>query len=364
MPVAALFPPQNRDWSLPAEVPLTPMGAERVAREAAEQAYGPGVRSLNHDWGTNYDGKQIQRWGIALGQTVVADRDAEAKAFERGVRPVPPANEPDVLVVGPDGGRFQGCEKGEDGKLVWLEDKVCTVTSYLRGDGKKKEDGGREPQKLVTTHVATTGDSDAIGLLARVEAERRGLRQATDVILMGDFAPWIDTVKEERFPNSVRIGDYNHASEHAWDAARAARGPDDPQSAAVAAFGNQLETLLYDGKVEELIGRLREEAQALGPVQESDGPKHPRQVLKGEIGFFERNKGIMNYAEYRRRGWPIGSGNTEGGVKQFNKRVKGTEQHWLKPGVEPILALRGLRVSQDQRWEKYWLSRPAYRKAA
>jgi hypothetical protein len=349
---------------LPAEVPLTPMGAERVAREAAEQAYSPGVRSLNHDWGTNYDGKQIQRWGIALGNTVVADRDAEAKAFERGVRPAPPANEPDVLVVGVDGGRFQGCEKGEDGKLLWHEDKVCTVTSYLRGDGKCKKEGGREPQKLVTTHVATTGDSDAIGLLARVEAERRGLRQAADVILMGDFAPWIDTVKKERFPNSVRIGDYNHASEHAWDAARAARGPDDPQSPAVMAFGNQLETLLYDGKVEELIGRLREEAQALGPVQESDGPKHPRKVLQGEIGFFEGNKGIMNYAEYRRRGWPIGSGNTEGGVKQFNKRVKGTEQHWLKLGVEPILALRAKRVSQDQRWEKYWLSRPAYRKAA
>jgi hypothetical protein len=181
---------------------------------------------------------------------------------------------------------------------------------------------------------------------------------------MGDFAPWIDTVKEERFPNSVRIGDYNHASEHAWDAARAARGPDDPESPAVKAFGNQLETLLYDGKVEELIGRLREEAQALGSVQEFDGPKHPRKVLQGEIGFFERHKGIMNYAEYRRRGWPIGSGNTEGGVKQFNKRVKGTEQHWLKPGVEPILALRGLRKSQDERWEKYWMSRPAYRKAA
>jgi len=362
--VAALFPPQNRDWSLPAEVPLTPMAAERVAREAADDAYAPGAWALNRDWGTNYDGKQIQRWSIALGKTLVAERDAEAKAFERGVRPVPPANEPDVLVVGLDGGRVQGCEKGEDGKMKWHEDKVCTVTSYIRGDGKEKEDGGREPQKLVTTHVATMDDSGVIALLARVEAERRGLRQATDVILMGDYAQWIDTAKQERFPNCVRIGDYNHAAEHAWDAARAVRGPDDPQSPAVNAFGNQLETLLYGGKVEELIGRLREEAQVLGPVQESDGPKHPRRVLKDEIGFFERNKGIMNYPEYRRRGWPIGSGNTEAGVKQFNKRVKGTEQFWSEPGVESILALRALRKSQDQRWEKYWLSRPAYRKAA
>ena len=50
---------------------------------------------------------------------------------------------------------MQGCEKGEDGKMKWHEDKVGTVTSYIRGDGKEKEEGGREPQKLVTTHVAT-----------------------------------------------------------------------------------------------------------------------------------------------------------------------------------------------------------------
>jgi hypothetical protein len=33
----------------------------------------------------------------------------------------------------------------------------------------------------------------------------------------------------------------------------------------------------------------------------------------------------MMYDVYRGKGWPIGSGNTEAGVKTFNKRVKGTE---------------------------------------
>jgi len=46
-------------------------------------------------------------------------------------------------------------------------------------------------------------------------------------------------------------------------------------------------------------------------------------------------------------------------VKQFNKRVKGTEQFWNKQGVEPILALRGLWLSEDQRWDNYWLCRPS-----
>jgi hypothetical protein len=50
----------------------------------------------------------------------------------------------------------------------------------------------------------------------------------------------------------------------------------------------------------------------------------------------------MNHPEYRKRGWPIGSGKTEAAVKQFNKRIKGTEQFWSTDGVETILALRGL----------------------
>ena len=42
----------------------------------------------------------------------------------------------------------------------------------------------------------------------------------------------------------------------------------------------------------------------------------------------------MDYPRYRAKGWPVGSGVTEAGVKQFNKRVKGTEQFWTEEGVE------------------------------
>lgn len=181
---------------------------------------------------------------------------------------------------------------------------------------------------------------------------------------MGDLGPWITTARDERFARYPRVGDYHHAVEHLWDAARAARGRDGPQSPEVAALAGELEALLYDGKAPDVIGRLREEAAPLGPLRDEHGPTHPRRLLEGEIGFFERNQQYMNYPEYQRRGWPIGSGNTEAGVKQFNKRVKGTEPFWNEAGVEAILALRGLYTSQDTRWDRYWMSRAAYSKAA
>ena len=109
-----LFPPQERDWELPIEANLSPKAAARVASEAATQSFDNAARGLNLDWGTHYDGKHIQRWGEALGQTLVDERNAELKAFKKGVCPASKANEHDLLVIGMDGGRVQTREKSEE----------------------------------------------------------------------------------------------------------------------------------------------------------------------------------------------------------------------------------------------------------
>src|SRR5205814_7017425 len=104
----ALFPPQSRDWALPGEVPLTPRAAERLARESAVQPFDNAARALCIDWRLgSLDGKQVQRWGEALGASLVKKRDAEVLAYDQGQRPQCPANEPQLLVVGMDGGRYQ-----------------------------------------------------------------------------------------------------------------------------------------------------------------------------------------------------------------------------------------------------------------
>ena len=129
-------------------------------------------------------------------------------------------------------------------------------------------------------------------------------------------------------------------------------------------MAEELTTALWDGQIAQVIALLQTHAQRLGPPQAGDGPEHPRRVLANNVGYFETHRSHMDYPTYRRRGWPIGSGVTEGGVKQFNKRVKGTEQFWSLTGVEAILALRALWLSQDDRWNRYWNTRPAYAKAA
>jgi hypothetical protein len=87
-------------------------------------------------------------------------------------------------------------------------------------------------------------------------------------------------------------------------------------------------------------------------------------ALASNVNYFKTHRHHMDYPTFRQKGWPIGSGVTESAVKQFNKRVKGTEPFWSVPGVESILSLRALGLSQDDRWGKYWNTRPAYSKAA
>ena len=67
------------------------------------------------------------------------------------------------------------------------------------------------------------------------------------------------------------------------------------------------------------------------------------------------NAAQMDYPRYRRAGLPTCSGLVESLVKQFNRRVKGTEKFWDPSQAETILQLpRGLpprRRAADQAHE-------------
>lgn len=321
------------------------------------QSFDQAALALNEDWGTHLDGKQVERWSEAMGRTMMSMRDAQIAAYEQGIRPAAPLNSSPLLVIAMDGGRVQTREKqGENGSR-WREDKVAAITSYLPGDGTKDH----SPTPLVTTYVATMGKTEAFGKLVHVEAERRGLRAGPTVLVMGDGGNWIDPLSERERLHDQRIVDYYHAAEHLHEAARAAMGKDSPEASTLA---ERLTDHLWDGELDEVIALLKTHADRLGPPQDSDGPDHPRRVLANNVGYFQTHRRHMDYPKYRTKGWPIGSGLAESAVKRFNKRVKGTEQFWSLPGVEAILCLRALLLSQDERWRNYWNTRPAYSMAA
>lgn len=321
------------------------------------QTFEKAAAALGEDWGRPLAGKQVQRWAEAMGQCVVQERAAELRGFERGCRPASPPNAPTLLVIGLDGGRVQMREKTGENGTRWREDKIATLTTYVPGDGSREH----PPKPLVTTYLATLEGSEGFGKMVRVEAERRGLSRAATTLAIGDGGNWIDPLIDRERLYDRRIIDYYHAVEHLYEAGRAAMGRDSPEATTLA---EELKDHLWNGRVATVIATLGAHSERLGAPQGGDGQEHPRRVLANNVGYFTRHQHHMDYPEYRRKGWPIGSGTTEAGVKQFNKRVKGTDQFWSKTGVEDILALRALWLSQDDRWHRYWSTRAAYSKAA
>jgi hypothetical protein len=326
-----------------------------VAREAATQSFDNAARALNIDWGTQLDGKQIQRWGEAFGQSLVDRRQAELEAFKKHVHPACKANEHELLVIGMDGGRVQTREKSQETGSRWKEDKVLTITSCLKGDGQEKP-----PTKLLSTYVATMNDAQAFGPLARMEAERRGIRNAVEVVGIHDGGNWIDPLWEERFSCHTRILDYYHAAEHLHAVAKAVH----PTENDAKVLAENLVTLLWEGKTDLLLKTLGELSAQAGEPTEADPSTHPRSILAKNLGYFQKHKTQVDYPAYRANGWPIGSGITESGVKLFGKRVKGTEQFWTVQGAEAILALRSKWLSEDEQSQYYWLGHPSKALAA
>lgn len=338
------FTLQEREWQLPSEAHLTPKALRRVAREAATQSFDKVAVAINEDWELSLDGKQIQRWAGRLGERLCRERDQEQAAFEAGKLNAERHKTPVLLSVQIDGGRVQTCEINPESGSRWREDKVAAITTYLPGNSQDR------PEPLVTTHVATMQPAEPFGRLVRTEAEKRGIAYAQQTVLIGDGGNWLDPLFEREFPGCPRIVDWYHAVEHLYDCARALHGS---ESAETTALAETLKSLLWAGQLPGLLEQLRQ-------VRDAIVSQEKRAVLECNLGYFERHAKHMDYPTYRQRGWPIGSGCVESAVKQFNKRVKGTEQFWQENGAEAILALRALWLSQDERWKTYWRRRPAY----
>lgn len=336
---------------LPTEGALSPHAALRVCTEVATVCFSTAARKINQDWGTHLDPTQIQRWSQRIGKRLVAERDHAMELMHKNhVMPPSKLNEHELLVIGMDGGRVQNRLKNKDDSR-WCENKVLTVTSYLKGDGTDDH----PPEKLLSSYLATMESATTFGKLARLEAERRGIRRAQQTILMGDGAAWIDTIADQHFTHAVRIVDWYHASQHLHDVAKAAHPHEESKQTEI---WEQFKSWLWNGQFDTLLAELKSLSEKAGQPPAMCMETDPRKVLSRNVGYFERHRHRMDYARYRKNGWPVGSGVVESGVKLFNKRMKGTEQFWSTQGAEAVMALRAGWLSEETEFYHQLYARP------
>jgi hypothetical protein len=211
------------------------------------------------------------------------------------------------------------------------------------------------PERVYRTCVGTLNDVYGFGPLVAAEAQRRGFYQAHRQVFLGDGDAKNWTVHKLHFPHFTAITDFVHPVSYLYQAAGAV-------TSSFAAQWEQYETWLVDvwqGRVTNVIAELETWSARLGPPPKDAPDDDPRQIVATTRTYLTNNAARMNYADYRRRGLPITSCLVESLIKEFNRRVKGTEKFWNRPaGAEAILQVRAAVLSDGDPLPRFIHSRP------
>jgi len=196
-----------------------------------------------------------------------------------------------------------------------------------------------------TSYVGAIETADDFATRLYNEAKRRGIDRAAEVCVIGDGALWIWNIADEQFNGACQIVDLYHAREHYWNVARAICKNKEEQNK--WAEDRRLE--LNNGNVEAVIKSI----EALASLTGSD-----KELCEREIGYFDKNKERMRYADFKKRGMFVGSGVMEAGCRTVvAQRLKQSGMHWTVNGANNIIALRCSLLSN--RWEDFWEQRAA-----
>lgn len=164
-------------------------------------------------------------------------------------------------------------------------------------------------------------------------------------VCLGDGAAWNWEFFATHYPEAVWVLDFYHAATHLHSAAEAIFG----QGAQAEAYYEHWRTTLRDEEegVTHLLRSLlyyRNRAALSASTQ---------RALDTELNYFRQHVELMQYADFRAAGLPIGSGVTEAGCKELVKaRFCRSGMRWKRASGAPILQLRAIKLSQH--WDSFW----------
>jgi hypothetical protein len=78
-----------------------------------------------------------------------------------------------------------------------------------------------------------------------------------------------------------------------------------------------------------------------------------KEEVRSPLNYLRKRVDMMQYPQFQRDGWPIGSGMVESANKNVvETRLKGPGMHWERTNVNPMLALRNAVC--NERWQEMW----------
>ena len=323
-------------------------GARRLmARVGAQEPFDAGRQDLAELAGVQVQTKEVERISEQCGQQIEQAAGNERVAVRMG-KVIPLKASTSVLYIAIDGTgvpvvprEVEGRE-GKEGKPKTREAKLACVFTQTTVDANGY--AVRDPGS--TSYVGAIETVDAFSTRLKVEAVRRGLQQATRVVVLGDGAPWIWNLATEQFPAAVHIVDLYHAREHLAGLGKLVYGVGSAEAQAwTAARCDDLD----EGQVDAVV-------YAIGQLPTST--EAARAQARKDTDYFQTNALRMCYRYFRNQGFFVGSGAIEAGCKTVvGHRLKQSGMRWTVDGANAIIALRCWLLSN--RWEEFWINRAA-----
>jgi len=338
-----------KDRALDIEGTSYSSGVRRMmSKVGAYRPFGLGHKDLYELADIRVSAKEVERISQMVGgQAEVFHAVQATAALSDNILPIKPVPKmyvcmdgTGVPVVKKENAGRKG--KGEDGQAKTREAKLGCVFTQAGFDQKGRPVRDDES----TSYTGAIETAEVFGTRIYREAMRRGMDSAKEVCVIGDGASWIWNLADEQFYGATQIVDLFHAREHYWNVAKACFGQNKDK---MCQWTEGRRKDLDDGKPEEVIDAIN---------RCSSLPGYDKAICDREIGYFEKNKRRMRYADFRKRGFFVGSGVLEAGCRTVvGQRLKQSGMHWTVRGANSIIALRCNIMSN--RWEDFWEYRAA-----
>jgi hypothetical protein len=274
--------------------------------------------------------RKVSRCLIQDVSALVAEGIEEKSRYWETGGDEPPAGGVATVGIGLDGACMLFCEGG------YRQAMAGTIAFY---------DAAGE--RLHTHYVAAAPEYGKEAFLGRMDREiARVKRRCPHACYVGvsdgatDFRAWL------KKHTTTQVLDFWHLTEYVAKVSGVLFARTAPQEAWMEEACHGLKH--SHGAARRILGEIDAalENRKLG--------KAKREVLETAAGYMRNNAGRTNYASYRKRHLPIGSGITEAACKTVIKqRMCGSGMKWKFGGAETVLTLRAKTLT-DGAWKIFW----------
>ena len=332
--------PIRERWGLSDHQQLSLALEDRLAFTITATGSYAEAAALAEKWGVAISGSSLHALAQRLGERAEAQVQQRLARIAEEKEPQRAATGLGVLMV--DGWQVRqrgpgwGKRRTQQPRVEWHEWKTGV---YYRQEQSGNTAGRRGvlTEKIV---VGWQGQPEEFGRRLHWEALHAGLGRARARLIVGDGAPWIWHLAQDRWPGASQVLDFYHATQHLWELGRAVVGADEVR---LAQWVEPRRHRLRHGQQATVLAEI---AQLAVP------PTEAGKVIRREQDYFAGHASRMAYQPMHRRGWPIGSGAVESACRQRQCRFKRPGQSWTPEGMRRLGSL--VEARHNGYWNNLW----------